>query len=73
MRRAPPPIWVDDRLFSFISLTWTGQPLVSYDAIVNLISATRTRSRLAVKAVLDTRDHDLGRAVTAEEFNTLHL
>lgn len=64
---------MDDRLLSFVSLTWTGQPLVSYDAIVNLISATRTRSRLAVKAVLDTRDHDLGRAVTAEEFNTLHL
>ena len=73
MRRAPPPIRMDDRLFSFISLTWTGQPLVSYHAIVTLISATRTRSRLAVKAVLDTRDHDLGRAVTAEEVTTLHL
>jgi len=64
---------IEHRLFSFISLTWKGQPLVSYEAIVNLISATRTRSGLAVKAVLDTRDYDLGRAVTAEEFNTLHL
>ena len=64
---------MDDRPSSFISLTWKGQPLVSYDAIVNLISATRTRSRLAVKAVLDSPDHDLGRAVTAEEVTTLHL
>ena len=64
---------IEHRLFSFISLTWKGQPLVSYEAIVNLIGATRTRSGLTVKAVLDTRDYDVGKAVTAEEFNTLHL
>ena len=64
---------IEHRLFSFISMNWKGQPLVSYEAVVNLISATRTRSGLKVKAVLDTRDYDIGRTVTAEQVKRLQL
>ena len=64
---------IEHRLFSFISMNWQGQPLVSYEAVVNLISATRTRSGLKVKAVLDTREYDTGRTVTAEQVNRLQL
>jgi len=35
---------IEHRLFSFISLNWKGQPLVSYEAIINLIGSTRTRT-----------------------------
>jgi hypothetical protein len=32
----------EHRLFSFISKNWRGQPLVSYELIINLIAATST-------------------------------
>jgi hypothetical protein len=32
---------IEHRLFSFISLTWKGQPLISYETVVNLTGATR--------------------------------
>jgi Rhodopirellula transposase DDE domain len=46
---------IEYRLFSFISQNWRGKPLVSHQAIVNLIAATTTRTGLRVKAALDTR------------------
>ena len=46
---------IEHRLFSFISQNWRGRPLVSHQAIVNLIAATTTRTGLRVKAALDTR------------------
>jgi hypothetical protein len=38
---------VEHRLFSFISQNWRGEPLVSHQAIVNLIAATTTQTVLA--------------------------
>jgi len=49
---------IEHRLFSFISLTWKGQPLISYETVVNLIGATKTKSGLQVKAVLDTNTYE---------------
>ena len=60
-------------MFSFISLNWEGEPLVNYETIVNLIGATRTRSGLAVKAVLDTREYPTGVEISAEQVEALHL
>jgi hypothetical protein len=64
---------IEHRLFSFISMNWKGQPLVSYEAVVNLIGTTRTRTGLRVKAVLDTHEYDTGEAVTVEQFKALNL
>ncbi len=64
---------IEHRLFSFISLNWRGQPLVSFEAIVNLIGSTRTRTGLKVKAVLDTRDYETGTAVTPQQIQALRL
>lgn len=47
---------IEHRLFSFISKNWRGQPLVSYEVIINLIAATTTRTGLDVYARLD--DHE---------------
>ena len=47
---------IEHRLFSFISLNWRGRPLV----MVNLIGATKTRTGLRVKAVLETGTYDKG-------------
>jgi len=59
---------VEHRLFSFISMSWKGEPLLSYETIINLIRATRTRSGLSVKAVLDTNQYPTGVKVGKAEF-----
>jgi len=64
---------IEHRLFSFISLTWKGQPLVSFETVVNLIGSTRTRSGLTVKAVLDTRQYEPAQEVSAQEMKDLNL
>lgn len=64
---------VEHRLFSFISLTWKGQPLWSYESILNLIGTTRTRSGLKVKAVLDNHEYETGVKVTDEEMQQLRI
>jgi Rhodopirellula transposase DDE domain len=64
---------IEHRLFSFISMNWRGQPLVSYETVVNLIGGTRTRSGLHVKALLDTRDYETGRQVSSRQMRELHL
>jgi transposase len=51
---------IEHRLFSFISLNWQGQPLVSYETVVALIGATRTKTGLRVKAVLDPQMYPTG-------------
>ena len=64
---------VEHRLFSFISLTWKGQPLWSYENVVNLIGATRTRSGLKVKAVLDTNEYETGVEVSKQQMQDLRM
>jgi len=64
---------VEHRLFSFISLTWKGQPLWNYEAVINLIGATRTKSGLRVKAVLDTNEYETGVPITDEQMQELRI
>jgi len=64
---------VEHRLFSFISLTWRGQPLVSFETVVKLIGSTRTRSGLKVKAILDTREYATGQEISPQVMKALKL
>jgi hypothetical protein len=64
---------VEHRLFSFISLNWQGQPLVSYETVVNLIGGTRNRTGLKGKAILDTHDYETGQAIAPAEFKALRV
>jgi hypothetical protein len=48
---------IEHRLFSFISKNWRGQPLVSYEVIINLIAATTTSTGLEVYARLDENEY----------------
>ena len=45
---------IEHRLFSFITMNWRAQPLVSYRVIVDLIGATPPRHGLTVRCELDT-------------------
>lgn len=64
---------IEHRMFSFISLNWKGQPLVSYETIVNLIGATRTRTGLHVKARLDSRIYQAGLKIPEDEMKRINL
>jgi hypothetical protein len=64
---------VEHRLFSYISLTWKGQPLWSYESIINLIGTTRTQTGLKVKAVLDQHTYETGVKITDEEMQHLRI
>jgi len=64
---------IEHRLFSFITKNWRGQPLVSHQAIVQLIAKTTTRTGLVVKAALDTNQYDTAIKVTDTELSALHL
>ena len=64
---------IEHRLFSFITQNWRGRPLVSHQAVVNLIAATTTKTGLVVKAALDNHTYDTGVKVTDEEVARLRL
>ena len=64
---------IEHRLFSFISMNWKGQPLVSYEAVIALIGSTRTRTGLKVKAVLDATEYETGVKVSATEIQEINL
>ena len=44
---------IEHRLFSFITKNWRGKPLVTHQVIVNLISATTTKTGLTVRSRVD--------------------
>lgn len=64
---------IEHRMFSFISLNWKGQPLVSYETVVNLIGATRTQTGLRVKARLDAKWYEAGLKIPDEEMERINL
>jgi len=64
---------IEHRMFSFISINWKGQPLVSYETIVNLIGSTRTQTGLRVKATLDTAVYEKGVKITDEQMDSINL
>ena len=64
---------IEHRLFSYITSNWRGQPLVSREAIVNLIASTTTTTGLIVQAALDTNVYDIGIKVSDEEMASLRL
>jgi hypothetical protein len=64
---------VEHRLFSFISMNWRGRPLLSYEAVVNLIGGTTTKSGLRVKAVLDTAAYEPGEKISNDQMHALRV
>ncbi|WP_408015826.1 ISAzo13 family transposase [Rhodococcus chondri] len=55
---------VEHRLFSRITHSLRGRPLTSYEVLIQTISATRTRTGLTIKAVLDENTYPTGRKLT---------
>ena len=64
---------IEHRLFCFVTSNWRGQPLTSYQAIVNLIASTTTKTGLLVQAALDTTQYETGIKVSDEELAKVRL
>jgi transposase len=64
---------IEHRLFSFITQNWRGRPLVSRQAIVELISNTTTRQGLTVRAALDTNIYETGIKVSDAELAQIRM
>jgi transposase len=64
---------IEHRMFSFISMNWRGRPLISYRTIIELISATTTKSGLTIKAGRDWNYYETGVQVTKAELAALPL
>lgn len=64
---------IEHRMFSYISSHWRGQPLESYEAIIQLIGSTTTKSGLKIKAKLDRRKYKRGKKISDEEFEALNI
>jgi hypothetical protein len=64
---------VEHRLFCHITSNWRGRPLVSLEAVVELIAQTTTRAGLVVEAEADTNRYPTGIKVTDEELHAVRL
>jgi len=64
---------IEHRLFNRISQNWQGEPLVSYEAILNFIRTTTSATGLRCRAVLDTTKYDTKRKVSEAEKATVRL
>jgi hypothetical protein len=51
---------IEHRLFSFITMNWRGEPLISHEVILNLIANTKTKTGLLVKVELDKNQYPKG-------------
>jgi len=64
---------IEHRLFSFITMNWRGKPLVTHQAIVQLIAATTTKSGLEVRCKLDSNVYPAGVKIPDADFDALNI
>lgn len=64
---------IEHRMFSLISNNWAGQPLTSYETIINYIETTRSETGFSARAVLVEKTYETGIKVSDAEMEALHL
>ena len=64
---------IEHRMFSFISMNWKGEPLVSFETVVKMISATKTQQGLKIKAVLDEGRYETGVKISQAQMKELNI
>jgi hypothetical protein len=64
---------IEHRLFSEISRNWAGEPLDSYQKILNYARKTSTQTGLKVTAYLDRRHYPCGVKPTLQQVVSLRL
>jgi Rhodopirellula transposase DDE domain len=64
---------IEHRMFNLISRNWAGEPLVSYETILNHIRRTTSATGFRCWAVLDETTYETKQPVTAAERATVRL
>jgi hypothetical protein len=64
---------IEHRLFCHVTRNWQGQPLETFEIVVNLIGSTTTESGLKVYADLDSSTYEKGKKVTDDELAAINL
>jgi Rhodopirellula transposase DDE domain len=64
---------IEHQMFSFLSMNWKGEPLVSFQTLVKMISTTKTTRGLRVTAVLDKGHYETGVKISKEQMKALNL
>jgi len=64
---------IEHRLFSEVSRNWAGEPLDSYQKILNYARTTSTNTGLQVTAYLDRHHYPCGVKPTKDQIDALHL
>ena len=64
---------IEHRLFSYISINWRAKPLVSRQAVIDLIASTKTSTGLKVYARLDPNTYATKVQVSNEQLNAIRL
>jgi hypothetical protein len=64
---------IEHRLFSEVSKSWAGHPLLSHETMIKYIRTTTTEAGLAVGATLVDRDFPTGQKVTDGQMQRLNL
>jgi hypothetical protein len=65
--------WIEHRMVSLISENWAGEPLVSYDTMLNFIRRTRSNTGFHCRASVDNGVYPLKRKISAEEKASVDL
>jgi hypothetical protein len=64
---------IEHRLFSQISKNWAGQPLETYDTVLNFIRTTKTLTGLVVNATLLDGDYPTGTKISKAQMDQVNL
>lgn len=64
---------IEHRMFSLISANWAGEPLDSYETILNHIRTTTSTTGFCCQAKLDTTEYELNKKVPNKDFDRLQI
>jgi hypothetical protein len=64
---------IEHKMFSYITQNWRGIPLISKEAIVQLIGNTKTTKGLKIQAQIDYREYENGQEVSEEDFQSIGI
>ena len=64
---------VEHRLFSYITKSWQGQPLIDIETVISLIESTTTEKGLTVSCKLDENVYDKGVQISDEVFDSIDI
>jgi transposase len=64
---------IEHKMFCYISKNWRGKPLITVEAVIELISSTTTAKGLTIVCLKDERHYDLGTVISDQEFAAINI